>query len=60
MCFLLLEIVKEASVTRSIPAIEHHIEMELAGGHRMQISESHDRELLVRLMCGLSGASCLT
>ena len=60
MCFLLLEIVKEVSVTRSMPAIENHIEMEMAGRHRMQISESHDRELLVRPMCGLSGASSST
>jgi len=52
--FLPVEIVKEASVTRPIPAAENHIEIDLAGGHRMRISGSYDAEALARLMRGLT------
>jgi len=36
--FLPVEIVQDAPVTRPIPAVENHIEIDLAGGHRMRIS----------------------
>ena len=52
--FLPVEIVAE---TRSAPAAlaaENHIEIELAGGHRMRISGSYDPEALARLIRGLS------
>ena len=52
--FLPVGIVKEASVTRPIPAAENHIEIDLAGGHRMRISGSYDAEALARLMRGLT------
>ena len=48
--FLPVEIVAE---TRSAPAAlaaENHIEIELAGGHRMRISGSYDPEALARLI----------
>jgi transposase len=35
-------------------SIEHRIEIELAGGHRMRISGSYDPEALARLIRGLS------
>ena len=52
--FLPVEIVVE---TRSAPtalAAENHIEIELAGGHRMRISGSYDPEVLARLIRGLT------
>ena len=52
--FLPVEIVAQ---TRSVPAAlaaENHIEIELAGGHRMRISGSYDPEALARLIRGLS------
>lgn len=52
--FLPVEIVAE---TRSAPAAlaaENHIEIELAGGHRMRISGGYDPEALARLIRGLS------
>ena len=52
--FLPVEMVKEASVTPPIPAAENHIEIDLAGGHRMRISGSYDPEALARLIRGLS------
>jgi transposase len=52
--FLPVEIVKEAPVTRPVPIAENHIEIELAGGHRMRISGSYDPEALARLIRGLS------
>ena len=52
--FLPVEIVKDASVTRPIPAAANHIEIELAGGHRMRISGSYDPEALARLIRGLT------
>ena len=36
--FLPVEIVKEAPVTRPMPAAENHMEIELAGGHRLRVS----------------------
>jgi transposase len=52
--FLPIEIVKEAPVARPTPAAENHIEIELAGGHRMRISGGYDPEALARLIRGLS------
>ncbi len=52
--FLPVEIVKEAAVTRPMPVAENHIEIELAGGHRMRISGNYDPEALARLIRGLS------
>ena len=52
--FLPVEIVKEASLTQPIPAAENHIEIDLAGGHRMRISGSYDAETLARLIRGLT------
>ena len=52
--FLPVEIVRQAPVTRPIPAADNHIEIELAGGHRMRISGSYDPEALARLIRGLS------
>ena len=37
-----------------MPAPVNHIEIELAGGHRMRISGSYDPEALARLIRGLS------
>ena len=39
---------------RPIPAAENHIEIDLAGGHRMRISGSYDPEALARLIRGLT------
>ena len=54
--FLLVEGVeghgREAEVATA--SIEHRIEIELAGGHRMRISGSYDPEALGRLLRGLS------
>ncbi|MDT8854381.1 transposase [Paracoccaceae bacterium Fryx2] len=52
--FLPMEIVKEAPITRPMPFAENHIEIELAGGHRMRISGGYDPEALARLIRGLS------
>ena len=52
--FLPVEIVRQAPVTRPIPVADNHIEIELAGGHRMRISGSFDPEALARLIRGLS------
>ena len=52
--FLPVEIVKEVAVPRPMPSAENHIEIELAGGHRMRISGSYDPEVLARLIRGLS------
>jgi transposase len=52
--FLQVEIVREAPVSRPMPSAENHIEIELAGGHRMRISGSYDPEALARLIRGLS------
>ena len=52
--FLPVEIVKDAPVTRPVPIAENHIEIDLAGGHRMRISGGYDPEALARLIRGLT------
>jgi len=52
--FLPVEIVQEAAVVPPMPAPVNHIEIELAGGHRMRISGSYDPEVLARLIRGLT------
>jgi len=52
--FLPVEFVKEAPLIRQLPAADNHIEIELAGGHRMRISGSYDPEALARLIRGLT------
>ena len=52
--FLPVEIVRQAPVTRPIPAADNHIEIELAGGHRMRVSGGYDPEALARLIRGLT------
>ena len=52
--FLPVEIVAETRSARATPAAENHIEIELAGGHRMRISGSYDPEALTRLIRGLT------
>ncbi len=52
--FLPVEIVAEVKAPVAAPAADNHIEIELAGGHRMRISGSYDPEALVRLIRGLS------
>ena len=54
MRFLPVEILRECPVTRSTPVAENHIEIDLAGGHRMRISGGYDPEALARLIRGLS------
>ena len=41
-------------MTRPIPVVDHRIEIDLAGGHRMRISGGYDPEALARLIRGLS------
>ena len=53
--FLPVEIVAEAKAPLAMPAALNHIEIELAGGHRMRITGSYDPEALARLIRGLSG-----
>jgi len=52
--FLPVEIVAEAKVPVSAPVAENHIEIELAGGHRMRICGGYDPEALARLIRCLS------
>jgi transposase len=52
--FLPVEIVAEAQAPAAAPAAANHIEIDLAGGHRMRISGSYDLEALARLIRGLS------
>ena len=52
--FLPVEIVAETRSGPTAPAAENHIEIELAGGHRMRISGSYDPEALARLIRGLT------
>ena len=52
--FLPVEIVAETRSAPTAPAAENHIEIELAGGHRMRISGSYDPEALARLIRGLT------
>ena len=52
--FLPVEIVAETRSAPAATAAENHIEIELAGGHRMRISGSYDPEALARLIRGLT------
>jgi transposase len=52
--FLPVEIVAEAKAPITVPAADNHIEIDLAGGHRMRISGNYDPEALARLIRGLS------
>ena len=52
--FLPVEIVAETRSAPASPAADNHIEIELAGGHRMRISGSYDPEALARLIRGLT------
>lgn len=52
--FLPVEIVAEAKGPIAMPAALNHIEIEVAGGHRMRISGSYDPEALARLIRGLT------
>ena len=52
--FLPVEIVAETMSALEAPAAKNHIEIELAGGHRMRISGSYDPEALARLIRGLT------
>ena len=52
--FLPVEIVAETKAPVAAPAADGHIEIELAGGHRMRISGSYDPEALARLIRGLT------
>ena len=53
--FLPVEIVAETRPATAAPVAENHIEIELAGGHRLRISGGYDPEALARLIRGLSG-----
>lgn len=52
--FLPVEIVSESRSAPAAPVADNHIEIELAGGHRMRVSGSYDPEALARLIRGLS------
>lgn len=52
--FLPVEIVAETTSAVEIPASKNHIEIELAGGHRMRISGRYDPDALSRLIRGLT------
>ncbi len=52
--FLPVEIVAEVKAPVAMPATVNHIEIELAGGHRMRISGGYDPEALARLIRGLT------
>ena len=53
-CFLPVEIIAEAKAPMAVPPADGHIEIELAGGHRMRINGGYDPEALARLIRGLS------
>jgi transposase len=53
-CFLPVEIVAKRAAAMAVPAPDGHIEIELAGGHRMRISGGFNPEALARLIRGLS------
>ena len=53
-CFLPVEIVREAPVTRPMPSLKNRIEIDIAGGHRMRISGNYNPEALARLIRGLT------
>ena len=52
--FLPVEIIAETKAPIGTPVVENHIEIELAGGHRVRISGSYDPEALARLLRGLT------
>ena len=52
--FLPVEIVAETRPALAAPVAETHIEIDLAGGHRMRVSGSYDPEALARLIRGLT------
>jgi transposase len=53
--FLPVEIVADAKAPVAVPAVvANHIEINLAGGHRMRINGSYDPEELARLIRGLT------
>lgn len=52
--FLPVEIVGEAKAPVAGPVSTNHIEIDLAGGHRMRISGGYDPEALARLIRGLT------
>ena len=52
--FLPVEIVAEAKAPVAAPVADSHIEIDLAGGHRMRISGGYDPEALARLIRGLT------
>ena len=52
--FLPVEIVAETRSAPVAPSAGNHIEIELAGGHRMRISGGYDPEALARLIRGLT------
>ena len=52
--FLAVEIVAEATAPVVVPSAANHIEIELAGGHRMRINGGFDPEALARLIRGLT------
>lgn len=49
-----MEIVAETKRAPAAPATGNHIEIELAGDHRMRISGGYDPEALARLIRGLT------
>jgi transposase len=53
--FLPIEIVAETRSASAAPAAGNHIEIDLAGGHRMRICGGYDPESLARLIRGLTG-----
>jgi len=55
--FLPVEIVAETKAPMTVPAPDNHIEIDLAGGHRMRVSGSYDPEALARLIRGLTQCS---
>ena len=52
--FLPVEIVEAVKMPPLAATTDNHIEIELAGGHRMRISGSYDPEALARLIRGLT------
>lgn len=52
--FLPVEIVAETRSAPAVPAADGHIEIELAGGHRMRINGGYDPAALARLIRGLT------
>lgn len=52
--FLPVEIVADPKAPPGAPAVEGHIEIELAGGHRLRISGPYDPDAVARLIRGLS------